>query len=374
MERKKIVIVSTSDPTYDQRLIKIATSLAKEFDVLWLGRLQDASTVKHFPFQVKAINPIIKSSFLFYLFFNLRVFCYLLFQSFTILNANDTDTLLAAILLKPIKSFYLIFDSHELFDEVPELKNATFKKRIWNIIEKWGVNKSNFRFTVNDSLAQILSKKHQIQFSVIQNVPVLKEYECQPAEEKYLLYQGAINKGRGLHEIISIMPSISLPLYIAGDGDIKEELEEEVKRLGLEHKVKFLGKIKPSDLREITAKAYIGINLLQNSSLNYYYSSANKFFDYIHADLPQIGMNFPEYTSINIKYKVAILVDDLAKDKLHNAIQTLIENKSLYEELKANCQQAKMAYQWTNEEKKLILIYLSIIWRHHRKLPDYIKK
>ena len=67
--------------------------------------------------------------------------------------------------------------------------------------------------------------------------------------------------------------------------------------------------MRPDELKSYTQKAKLGINLVEHLGLSYYYSLSNKFFDYIHAGLPQITMNFPEYKNLNDKYQVAILID-----------------------------------------------------------------
>ena len=43
----------------------------------------------------------------------------------------------------------------------------------------------------------------------------------------------------------------------------------------------------------------------ENTGLNQYLALPNKFFDYMHAGLPQIAMNYPEYQKINSQFEVA---------------------------------------------------------------------
>ena len=38
----------------------------------------------------------------------------------------------------------------------------------------------------------------------------------------------------------------------------------------------------------------------------------NKFFDYIHAGVPQLCVNYPVYREINDQYTVAVMIDDCA--------------------------------------------------------------
>ncbi|WP_205127803.1 hypothetical protein, partial [Okeania hirsuta] len=58
------------------------------------------------------------------------------------------------------------------------------------------------------------------------------------------------------------------------------------KELDLQKQVKFLGYLDPEELRRITPQAHLGLNLLENKGLSYYYSLANKTFDYLQAGLP----------------------------------------------------------------------------------------
>jgi glycosyltransferase involved in cell wall biosynthesis len=128
-------------------------------------------------------------------------------------------------------------------------------------------------------------------------------------------------------------------------------------QLGLNEKVKFLGFKKPAELKKITATAYIGLNLLENKGLSYYYSLANKFSDYIHAGIPQVCIDFPEYKRLNAQYNIALLVDNLEEETIKNAIIRLMNDQELYDRLKANCLICKKELNWQVEEKKLIALY-----------------
>lgn len=77
----------------------------------------------------------------------------------------------------------------------------------------------------------------------------------------------------------------------------------------------------------------------------------------MHAEVPQISMNFPEYKRINEQYKVAILTDDLNPKKIAEQLNHLIEDKTLYNHLCKNCAVAKTVFNWENESKKLVDFY-----------------
>ncbi|MEM9824617.1 MAG: glycosyltransferase, partial [Bacteroidota bacterium] len=97
--------------------------------------------------------------------------------------------------------------------------------------------------------------------------------------------------------------------------------------------------------------------LLENKGLNYYYSLANKTFDYIQQEIPAIHMAFPEYQSINQEFEVALLIENLEEEHLFGAIQQLLEDESLYHTLKTNCRLAKQQYTWEREALKLKTFY-----------------
>jgi hypothetical protein len=89
----------------------------------------------------------------FYLFFNIRLFFVLLFRKVDVLLVNDLDTLLPNYLISKLKGIPLIYDSHELFCEVPELQANPTKKRIWEWLEKRIVPHLKYCLTVNQSIA-----------------------------------------------------------------------------------------------------------------------------------------------------------------------------------------------------------------------------
>lgn len=177
----------------------------------------------------------------------------------------------------------------------------------------------------------------------------------------YLLYQGAVNIGRGLNEMLLAMLKIDgIPFYIAGDGDEMQYVTASIQKLKLQQKVKLLGKQTPDKLKAITEQAYIGINLLENRGLSYYYSLGNKTFDYIQAGIPQILIGFPEYIELNRQYQIGLIVDELSVEKIETAIRKLLNDRELYGQLHQNCLKAAAELNWEKEQPKLLEIYKNL--------------
>ena len=97
-------------------------------------------------------------------------------------------------------------------------------------------------------------------------------------KEPILVYQGAVNAGRGFgmrHSDTWVLPL--LRLVIIGNGDIFEDLKKEASTCHGKKELFSLTKWSRRSLAN-TATARYGLNLLDASSLSYYYSLANKFF------------------------------------------------------------------------------------------------
>ena len=358
---EKIICTVTNDLIYDQRMQRICTSLQKNnFEVELVGRiLPDSKEIIQQTFQQKRLKCFFNKGFLFYAEFNLRLLLFLLFTKFDIVCGCDLDTLPAALLAAKIKRKKVVYDAHEYFPESPELIGKPFKQSVWKFLEKMFVSKTDAIYTVTDSIAQIFNKKYKVDCKLVRNLPVKSNSTIQPfINSTILLYQGAVNLGRGLNEMLLAMLKIeNIKFYIAGDGDEMENIRYKIKELKLGNKVKLLGKKTPEELKQITQQAYIGINLLENRGLSYYYSLGNKTFDYIHAAVPQVVIGFPEYIELNNKYNIGVVVEDLSVLNVYAAIQKLLEDKDLYQQLQQNCLKAREELCWENEEQKLINIY-----------------
>lgn len=149
---------------------------------------------------------------------------------------------------------------------------------------------------------------------------------------------------------------LSLPEYecwIAGDGDISDQLHKLAEKLNLGARIKFFGKLTPEELALLNTKALIGINLLEGKSLNYYYSLANKTFDYIQAGLPTLHMNFPEYQNLIAEYPVGILLSECTPEEISASVKSL-EDPTLYHQMFLACQQAANVLVWDNESGILV--------------------
>lgn len=329
--KKRIIISVSSDLSTDQRILKVARScFSNGYDVLLVGRKLKNSQTLTLPFQYKRFRLLFNHSALFYVEINIRLFFLLLFSSSDILLSNDTDTLPANFIVKKIRRKKLVFDAHELFPEVPELANRPRVKHVWEKLEDWIFPQLTHSYTVCKSIADYYKNKYGIDMKVVRNVPYTyltteQKSKISYPNKKIIIYQGALNMGRGLEWVLDAMPSVENGiLVIIGDGDIRRELEEQTKMLIIEDRVVFLGKITADKLYKYTSSAAIGLCLLEEKGLSYYYALPNRIFDYIQAGVPVLATRFPEITNIVETYKTGVLIDHYEPHYLAEVINDML--------------------------------------------------
>lgn len=344
---------------------RICSTLAADgYDVTLVGRKLPASiALSQEPYKQKRLHCIFRKGFLFYAEFNVRLFWYLLFASYDVVCSIDLDTLAAGCFASLIRRKKRIFDAHEYFTEVPEVADRLFVKTFWEAVARICLPFYKHAYTVGKGLADIFEQKYHLHFEVVRNVPVRRNVIPANGERPFILmYQGALNEGRGIETMLEAM--IQLPdvhLWLAGEGDLSESLRKRATALGLDAQVRFLGYVAPRDLPAYTSKAWLGINLLENRGLSYYYSLANKFFDYVQAGVPVITMNFPEYRALVVEREVGLLLDTLSADEVASAVRKLLNDTNLYGKLQQNCLAARQSWNWEEEKINLLEIYRRVI-------------
>lgn len=338
---------------------RICTSLAQNgYNVVLVGK----RTKYSIPLQSQAYKQYrlfcwFTTGKIYYLEFNIKLFFFLLFKKMDAICAIDLDTIVPSYFISKLKNAKRVYDAHELFTEMKEIVTRPRIQKFWLGVEKRFVPRFSAAYTVSKNIAIEFDKRYGSKFDLIRNAPYLDAtLSFRNPSKKSIIYQGAVNEARGFEQLIPAMQTIDCDLYIYGDGNFMNQLKQLISRYQVEEKIFLMGSKKPDELKKITTDAYIGINLVENIGLNQYYSLANKFFDYIHAGVPQITMRFPEYETINNEYEVAVLIDELTPDAIVLAYNKLC-NEHFYDRLKENCISASKEYNWQHEEKKLINIY-----------------
>ena len=364
-----LLFAVTTDLCFDQRMQRICGSLAAAgYRVQLVGWQRPASPpLTPQPYAQHRLRGWFQRGKLFYIEYNLRLFFYLLGQQAAAWCAADLDTALPVWLRAKLGGQPFVYDAHELFTEVPEVVARPAVQRIWRWVEGFVVPRARLAYTVGPALARVFEQRYGRPFAVVRNVSRLRPDDAPTSSPTggYILYQGALNVGRGLENLLAAMPQVAGRLVICGEGDLSAALRERAAKLGLlaSGQVEFRGFVLPEALREVTRHATVGIMLLENIGLSYYYSLANKFFDYVHAGIPQVLIDFPEYRALNEQFDVAELVADTAPATLAAALNRLLPGgePARYQHLADNCRRAAPQLSWQHEEQVLLQLWAEVV-------------
>jgi glycosyltransferase involved in cell wall biosynthesis len=348
---------------------RICTSLANAgYDVLLIGRKKSKSIpLVQMPFRQKRLNSLFQKGPGLYIEYNFRLFFYLLFCKLDIICAIDLDTILPCYFISIFRKKKRVYDAHELFTEMKEIVSRPLIRKLWLAVERFAVPKFKSGYTVNDSLVDEFRRRYNLNYKVVRNLPVLeiaqqgtRNNECGTANNVHhstIIYQGAVNEGRSFETIIPAMQQVKEKLIICGEGNFFEQTKELIRQYKVEDKVELKGYVPPAELKKITPTARVALMIFESTGMNQFNSLSNRFFDYIMAGVPQICVNYPEYKAINDQYGIALMIDDTKAETIASALNRLLTDDELHQQLNRNCLSARQELNWSAEEKKLLAFY-----------------
>jgi glycosyltransferase involved in cell wall biosynthesis len=366
----KVDIVVTNDLITDNRVHKVAESLIRMgYSPRLIGRQKkDSLPLEKRNYPTLRIRLFSERGPRFYIAFNTRIFFRLLFSKASIILSNDLDTLGGCYLAAKLSGKKLVYDSHEYFTQVPELLNRPLKQKLWLKLEKFILPRLKNAFTVSQSIADEYKKMYGTDFKVIRNLPlrtkqtsVSIDQTVLPHEEKIIIYQGALNMGRGLEYAIQAMRFVNgAQLWLVGSGELDESLQLLSRQLGLQFKVRFFGKLPFQNLAELTAQADLGLSIEEDLGLNYRFALPNKLFDYIQHKIPVLVSPLPEMSKIVTSYEIGEILESNDPEEIARQISQLLYNETRRNHYIQNLKKAANELCWENEEALLEKIFNEI--------------
>jgi len=372
-----VLIVVSSDPRYDSRSSKYLSCLLEAgFDAKVIGISSDGKPDESD--SLVRIPVTHKSGKKFFMQFYLRVIQEVRKSPAKIVIAGDLFSLPPAILNKrrftrrrfarsnlnfPVK---LVYDSKELYEELPSLKLKRSSFVFWNFVEKSSIKYIDQVLTVNKSIADILESKWHLPAAVIMNVPDVSRMlpiRERSLEKVTLIFSGGLQGGRGLHNLIKLLTLLpdNYELRIVGDGGLRTELESLATSLNLSSRVHFTGRVNNTEVVKELSKATLGIYLMENSGLCHYLALPNKFFQFISASLPVIVPAFPEMEKIVSEFEIGAAIDPTDIKAAAAKALELTSNKENYLRLVGNCERAAKVLNWEVEKRKFLGVIRKLV-------------
>jgi len=362
MQKPTAIVSVINDLVTDRRVYKTCTVLIEQgYEVTLVGRvLKNSLPLDERAYRTHRMKLWFEKGVAFYAEFTIRLFFFILKNKASLLVANDLDTLLPNYYFSKRRKIALVYDSHEIFCEVPELQETPLKKKIWERLEKSIVPKLKYCVTVNQSIANWFNQKYKVDFKVVRNIPdkisvnkIKTRQELNLAhDKKIILLQGAgINIQRGAEEAVEAMQYVDdAILLIIGGGDAVDNLKLEIKRFKLEDKVTMLPKMKSEELYQYTCNADIGLSLDKATNLNYQFSLPNKLFDYVCVGVPVLASPLTEIKSFIEKYNVGVCIENHTAKHIADKMNYMLTSAD-YTIWKTNTKIAAQENSWETEKK-----------------------
>ncbi len=369
MNNKSVLITFLGNIHYDSRTSNLYKSLKQKgysVKVVSFDWLTEGFKTKKGEISVYKLHKGFLSLTYYFKFAFLMKY-HLLISKVDYIFAEDIYTLPFVVVFGKIKKAKIYYDSRELFGYLAGLKKRKVVQQLLRWIEKICINKVDKIITTGEMDAKFLEKEYSVKNTVvIRNLPIFKiidkpfdfrKFYHLNKSQKIILYQGVILHGRGLRIIFDVIKDFKdCVLIIIGGGEHKKFYEQLAVEKNISDKVIFMGKIDQKDLFEYTAGADVGLALIENISLSYYYALPNKMFEYILTGVPVLASNFPQMKQVIDEFKVGLYVDPENLEEVSSALRKLLYDTEFINQVKNKSKSAAEELNWDKEIQKLISI------------------
>ncbi len=281
------------------------------------------------------------------------------------------------IYVLPTTSFFakhrkakLYYNSRELYSHIGGLKDKKSVQMLISLVEKFYINKPDYVLVTGELDAEYLTHIYGITNTLLlRNLPSYKKPEeiidfrakyNIPENKLIVLYQGVLLKGRGIPLMLKALKELpDVVFVIIGEGIYRKEFEKEAGDLGVKNRVFFTGPVAHEKLLNYTAGADVGIALIENISLSYFYALPNKLFEYIMVEVPVLVTNLPQMKSVVENYRVGEFITNEEPEEIIRIIKKWQKSPGILENYKKNCALASKELNWQAEFDKVKKILLT---------------
>jgi glycosyltransferase involved in cell wall biosynthesis len=274
------------------------------------------------------------------------------------INCHSLFVLPIGVILKLLKSdIKVIYDAHELETHKTGLNRVMIIFCV--LLEKILMRYVDRVIVVSPSIAKFYESKYERPIFTLRNISeqnsklsrsyIFNDKFNIPKQDLIFIYQGVLNRGRGVELLIEVFKNIepNKHLIFMGYGPLENIIKEEIQYISNIH---FMPAVRPSEILSYTSGADIGLCIIENLSLSYYYSLPNKFFEYLHSGLPVIASNFPDMTELIDQYNCGWSVNVEKFD-----IQNLINRINFLDINNVNYGVSKIREELTWESESIVL-------------------
>ena len=118
----------------------------------------------------------------------------------------------------------------------------------------------------------------------------------------------------------------------------------------------FIDSVNRNLLYKYICSADIGLVLIKNACLNYYFSLPNRLFEYISCGIPILASNMLEISRVIKDYNLGEIYEYGSKGSFMQHLSNIMAINN-YKKYSINSKKASNVLNWENESKKLLDLY-----------------
>ena len=270
-----------------------------------------------------------------------------------------------------------VYDSRDVF-----LHSRAFERMhpapraVLQALERHWAQRADAVVTVNEAYATILERTLRIDRpATVMNCPVrwvpptprpnrIREALSIPSDTRVALYQGNLMSDRGIEQsmdAILLVPDAVLALL--GYGALRDRLEALADVQPYRGKVYLLPPVPPSELLEWTASADVLVMAIQPTSLNHRYTTPQKLFEAIAAEVPVVAADLPGMAEVVRSTETGVLCDPTSHAAIAAGIRTVLEaspaERAAFRERARRA--ADRTYNWESQVATLFGVYTGLL-------------
>ena len=282
-------------------------------------------------------------------------------------HAHSLSVFPLALMIKLRRKAKLVYEPHEF--ETDTSNSGLVSRVILKNVEKKLIKHIDLFYVVSEEIAVEYSKHYpNVQIEIVRNIPdearsINDKLSCKDLREEYRLfsrdvlfvYQGILAPERGTEMICSTFAEggVSAHVLFIGEGESQQYVESMAKSHSNIHLKKML---KESELKDITSQCDVGLVHLDDSCLNHDLALPNKFFQYLHAQIPVLVANRRQLEGYVRKYDLGWVYQ--SEDDFKDIVSKL--QKSEIESKKTIITIFNLENNWEIEKEKLIKLYMKL--------------
>ena len=294
-----------------------------------------------------------------------------------LIHAHDLICLPTAFDASALCGAPVIYDAHEL--EFYRYPLRPMLERLWvRHVERKYASRAAAVVTVGRLVRQELAKEiGRDDIQLVYNAPDILDTEHNirtdlklDEDQPLLLYVGKATVGRGIEEVIDVLPRLAGVMFaVVGPCSeaVRTELLQHAEKAKVQARFRILPPVPYKNVVGYIRGADAGIIRLDTVSLSYRYAMPNKLLEMSAANVPIIANELDEIAEFLRQFGNGITVDFERREAIVYQLSKFMAHAGRYRMSEDTYAAMMQEYSWQTQERRVAAIYNDVLARHDKK-------